>query len=29
LLDLLEDSPNTDKKSANLEKSDKLPGWTL
>jgi hypothetical protein len=29
LLDLLPDLPDTDKKSANLGKSDKLPEWTL
>jgi hypothetical protein len=29
LLDLLLDLLNTDKKSANLQISDKLPEWTL
>jgi hypothetical protein len=29
LLDLLLNLQNTDKKSANLKKSDKLPGWIL
>jgi hypothetical protein len=28
-LDLLPDLPNTDKKSVNIKKSDKLPEWTL
>ncbi|MFS2035817.1 hypothetical protein ACEN8I_17490 [Polaromonas sp. CT11-55] len=29
LLDLLLDLTNTDKKSANFQKSDKLAGWIL
>jgi hypothetical protein len=29
LLDLLLNLPDTDKKSANSQKSDKLAGWTL
>jgi hypothetical protein len=29
LLDLLLDLPDTDKKSANLQKSDKLAEWIL